>query len=66
MTLQEYFSTQPRGAISRMAVQLGVSRTWLSLISNGHASPSPVVCSMIERLTKGQVKRKVLRPDIFE
>jgi DNA-binding transcriptional regulator YdaS (Cro superfamily) len=66
MTLQEYFSTQPRGAISRMAVQLGVSRTWLSLISNGHASPSPIMCSMIERLTKGKVKRKVLRPDIFE
>jgi DNA-binding transcriptional regulator YdaS (Cro superfamily) len=66
MTLQEYFSTQPRGAISRMAIYLGVSRTWLSLIVNGHASPSPVMCSMIERLTKGQVKRKVLRPDIFE
>ena len=66
MTLQEFFSTQPRGAISRMAVQLGVSRTWLSLITNGHASPSPVMCSMIERLTKAQVKRKVLRPDIFE
>lgn len=66
MTLQEYFSTQPRGAVSRMAIQLGVSRTWLSLITNGHASPSPVMCSMIERLTKGRVKRKVLRPDIFE
>jgi DNA-binding transcriptional regulator YdaS (Cro superfamily) len=66
MTLQEYFTTQPRGAISRMAVQLGVSRTWLSLITNGHASASPIMCAMIERLTKGKVKRKVIRPDIFE
>jgi DNA-binding transcriptional regulator YdaS (Cro superfamily) len=49
-----------------MAVQLGVSRTWLSLIVNGHAAASPIMCAMIERLTKGQVKRKVIRPDIFE
>jgi DNA-binding transcriptional regulator YdaS (Cro superfamily) len=49
-----------------MAVQLGVSRTWLSLIVNGHAAASPIICAMIERLTKGQVKRKVIRPDIFE
>jgi DNA-binding transcriptional regulator YdaS (Cro superfamily) len=66
MTLQEYFKTQPHGAISHMATQLGVSRTWLSLVSNGRASPSPILCALIERLTKGVVKRKVLRPDLFE
>lgn len=65
MTLKEYFAKQPRGAISRMATQLGVSRTWLSLIVNGHASASPLVSIMIERLTKGQVTRKVIRPDIY-
>jgi DNA-binding transcriptional regulator YdaS (Cro superfamily) len=27
--------------------------------------PSPELAAEIERLTKGKVKRKVLRPDIF-
>lgn len=65
MTLKEYFASQPRGAISKMATQLGVTRTWLSLVTNGHAAASPIMCVMIERLTKGQVKRKVIRPDIY-
>jgi hypothetical protein len=66
MTLKEYFSKQPHGAMTAVATQLGVTRTWLSLITNGHAVPSPILCVMIERLTKGKVKRKVLRPDMFE
>jgi DNA-binding XRE family transcriptional regulator len=66
MTLQQYFAKQPHGSVSNMARQLGVSRTWLSLVANGHALPSPILCVMIERLTKGNVKRKVLRPDLFE
>jgi DNA-binding transcriptional regulator YdaS (Cro superfamily) len=52
--------------MTAVATQLGVTRTWLSLITNGHAVPSPILCVMIERLTKGKVKRKVLRPDMFE
>jgi len=66
MTLKEYFSKQPHGAMTAVATQLGVTRTWLSLITNGHAVPSPILSVMIERLTKGKVKRKVLRPDMFE
>lgn len=66
MTLKQYFAKQPHGAIAAMATQLGVTRTWLSLVINGHAVPSPILCVMIERLTKGKVKRKVLRPDMFE
>lgn len=66
MTLKEYFAKQPHGAMTAMANKLGVTRTWISLVANGHAVPSPILCVMIERLTKGKVKRKVLRPDMFE
>lgn len=65
MTLKEYFDKQPHGSITEMANKLNVSRTWLSLIANGRKLPSPILCVMIERLTKGKVKRKVLRPDMF-
>lgn len=65
MTLKEYFAKQPHGAVSDMAKKLGVSRTWLSLVVNGRKPPSPILCVMIERLTNGKVKRKVLRPDMF-
>jgi DNA-binding transcriptional regulator YdaS (Cro superfamily) len=65
MTLKEYFAKQPFGAITEMANKLGVSRTWLSLITSGKKPPSPLLCTLIERLTKGKVKRKVLRPDLF-
>ena len=65
MTLKEYFAKQPHGAITDMADKLGVTRTWLSLIINGHQAPSPMLCMLIERLTKRKVKRKVLRPDLY-
>lgn len=66
MTLKEYFAKQPHGAISAMAKKLNVTRTWLSLVVNNRATPSPILCVMIERYTQGKVKRKVLRPDMFE
>ena len=65
MTLKEYFATRPHGSITDMAKKLDVTRTWLSLIVNGRKAPSPILCVLIERLTNGKVKRKVLRPDMF-
>lgn len=65
MTLKQYLAKQPHGSMTQMAKQLGITRTWLSLITNGHQPPSPILCVMIERLTQGKVKRKVLRPDMF-
>jgi DNA-binding transcriptional regulator YdaS (Cro superfamily) len=65
MTLKNYFKGKPRGSISDMAEMLDVSRTWFSLIINGRAAPSPSLSVTIERLTKGQVTRKTLRPDLF-
>jgi DNA-binding transcriptional regulator YdaS (Cro superfamily) len=65
MTLEEFFNTKPRGAKIEMARALGVSKTWMSLIISGRSLASPELSLAIERYTKGQVKRKILRPDIF-
>jgi DNA-binding transcriptional regulator YdaS (Cro superfamily) len=65
MTLTEYFESKPRGAKLAMANKLGVSKTWMSLIISGRKLASPELSGAIERYTKGQVKRAVLRPDIF-
>ena len=65
MTLTEFFKDKPRGAKIAMARKLGLSKTWMSLIISGRALASPELCGAIERFTKGQVPRTVLRPDIF-
>jgi len=65
MTLTEFFDTKPRGAKLAMALKLGISKTWLSLLISGREVPSPELSVAIERYTKGQVRRTTLRPDIF-
>ena len=65
MTLKEYLQSKPYGTKTAMAKALGISRTWLSLIINGHQVPSPGVALEIERLTNGEVRRVDLRPDLF-
>jgi DNA-binding transcriptional regulator YdaS (Cro superfamily) len=65
MTLTEFFSTKPRGSKLEMATALGISKTWLSLIITNRQAPSPQLCNAIEQLTKGQVTRETLRPDVF-
>jgi DNA-binding transcriptional regulator YdaS (Cro superfamily) len=65
MTLQEYFAGKDRGSKATMAEALGISRTWLSLIITSRELPSAELAVAIEKYTKGKVKRKVLRPDIF-
>ncbi len=65
MTLQEYFSKQPRGAKVKMAQTLGVTKNWLSQILSGEKRPSPVLALAISKYTKGAVTKKNLRPDIF-
>jgi DNA-binding transcriptional regulator YdaS (Cro superfamily) len=65
MTLSEFFDTKPRGAKLAMAMKLGVSKTWMSQIISGREVPSPELSVAIERYTKGQVRRTILRPDIF-
>ena len=65
MTLQEYFKDKPRGAQSLLAKQLGISRTWLSLILTGKRQPSPRLAMEIERHTLRNVKRVDLLPELF-
>jgi DNA-binding transcriptional regulator YdaS (Cro superfamily) len=65
MTLKEYFIDKDRGAKAAMAMALGISRTWLSLVITDREKPSAELAVAIEKYTKGKVKRKVLRPDIF-
>jgi DNA-binding transcriptional regulator YdaS (Cro superfamily) len=65
MTLVEYFEKKPHGSKAEMAKTLGITRTWMSLVISGRELPSPELAVGIEKYTKGKVKRKVLRPDIF-
>lgn len=65
MTLTEFFENKDRGAKIEMARNLGVSKTWFSLVLTGKKLPSAFLCNQIELLTKGKVKRIELRPDIF-
>jgi hypothetical protein len=66
MTLLEYFSTEPTGAVSEMAVHLGITPTWMSvLIHDSKRRPSADLCVRIEKATQGLVTRKELRPDLF-
>lgn len=65
MTLQDYFSSQPRGAKAKMAQQLGISRTWMSLIISGRDTCSAEMAVAIHHLTQGAVRREDVRPDLF-
>ena len=65
MKLQEFFEGKPHGAKAEMAAALGITRTWMSLIIADRKLPSVELAIAIEKYTKGKVKRKVLRPDIF-
>lgn len=66
MTLLEYFSTEPPGAVSEMAAHLGITPTWMSvLIHDKKRRPSADLCVRIEQATQKLVTREELRPDLF-
>lgn len=65
MTLEEFFKDKPRGAKVALAKNLGISKTWLSLIISKRKLPSPDLACDIELLTGRKVKRAELRPDLF-
>ena len=65
MTLKEYFSTEPMGAVNEMAEHLGITPTWLSLLIHERKRPSPELAVRIEKATQGLVPRNILRPDLF-
>jgi DNA-binding transcriptional regulator YdaS (Cro superfamily) len=63
MKLKEFL--QQHGSIEAMSKTLGISRTWLSLVVNGHQLPSAVLAIKIEAATKGKITREQLRPDLY-
>ncbi len=65
MQLRDYFENKPHGSKVIFATSLGITKTWLSLIISGRKLPSVHLSIQIEKLTKGRVKRKELRPDFF-
>lgn len=65
MTLNEWFATKPLGAKKEMAQQLGISAVYLSQVIHGREIPSVHMAIKISKYTKGKVRCKVLRPDVF-
>jgi DNA-binding transcriptional regulator YdaS (Cro superfamily) len=63
MTLEQYFSDKHRGAKTDLARELGITKTWLSLLVSGREVPSATLAIDIERRTG--IHRKHLRPDLF-
>lgn len=65
MTLEEYFATEPRGSKVEMAIYLGITATYISLLIHGKRRTSKSLAISIENATQGLVKRQDLRPDLF-
>jgi DNA-binding transcriptional regulator YdaS (Cro superfamily) len=65
MTWEQYFKNKPRGSKAMFAKNLGITRTWLSLVMSGRVQCSPELACKIERLTLREIKRRDLRPDLF-
>lgn len=66
MTLKELFGQMPRGAQKELALLLGITQTWMTLIVNGHQRPSAELAARIADATDGKVTLKDLRPDLFQ
>ncbi|WP_087131385.1 transcriptional regulator [Caballeronia pedi] len=62
MDLKTYFNSCPRGTLTWLAAMLDVSTSYLSQLASGRSPISPARCVLIERLTKGIVRRQDLRP----
>ena len=65
MNLKEYFGELPHGSKIEFAKQLGITKTWLSLIISGKKIPSGPLSIVIQRMTNGKVSKSELRPDLF-
>ena len=65
MTLAEYFATEPRGSKVEMALYLGITPTYMSMLINNKRRTSPEMAISIEMATQGLVTRKDLRPDLY-
>lgn len=51
-----YADTAPRGAMSQLAKDLGITREHMSRVMNGTRRPSFELAYKMEKLTKGKIK----------
>lgn len=65
MNLKQFFKNEPYGHKKVFAERLGITPTWLGLLISKARRPSPELAKKIEKVTKGLVTAKELRPDIF-
>ena len=65
MNLKDYFNQLPHGSKHEFAKQLGITKTWLSLIISGKKMPSLRLVDAIEKLTNKKVTLVDLRTDIY-
>ena len=61
MTLEEYFEKQPRGAKVEMCRQLGITKSWLSLIISGKKKAGRSLAVVISMYTDDEVTIQDLR-----
>lgn len=66
MNLKQYFSTEPHGAKKEMALYLGITVNYISLLINERRKASPKLAIAIEQATQGLVSKKELRPDVYQ
>jgi len=64
MKLKDYL--KKHGTTGKLAKEVGVTRTWLSLVTNDYRLASAILAVKIERATKGKVTRKDLRADLYD
>ena len=55
MTLKEYFATQPRGVQMNLCRDIGITKTWLSLLVNKKRRPSKHLALVISMYTDNVV-----------
>lgn len=58
-------SVQILGSQKALADAIGVSQAYVSHFMTGRRTVTPELCVRIEKATRGKVKRKTIRPDIF-
>jgi DNA-binding transcriptional regulator YdaS (Cro superfamily) len=64
MELTKYMAELPRGGRKQLALQLGISPSYLSRLTSGDRSITAERCLQIEEATDGAVTRFDLRPDL--
>lgn len=64
MELTKYMADLPRGGRKQLALQLGISPSYLSRLTSGDRSITAERCLQIEEATGGAVTRFDLRPDL--